>query len=111
MKLHRIENMIGGWFIGDFEPSAYKTNSFEVCFKKHFKGELWPVHYHKEVVEVNYLIRGEMSVQGVKLTAGDVFVIEKNEIADPIFFTDCELVVVKAPSIAGDKYCVESLEF
>jgi len=26
MKVNRIENMKGGWFVGNFEPSAYKTD-------------------------------------------------------------------------------------
>ena len=25
--------MIKGWFVGDFEPSVYKTNDFEVGIK------------------------------------------------------------------------------
>jgi hypothetical protein len=104
MKLDRIENMVGGWFIGNFEPSIYKTDAFEVCLKRHAKGESWPTHFHKQATEINCLIRGEMTISDVHLTSGDLFIIEKNEIAQPVFLTDCELIVVKVPSILGDKY-------
>ena len=30
MEIHKIKDMIGGWFVGDFEPTAYKTKDFEV---------------------------------------------------------------------------------
>lgn len=104
MKIARIETMKGGWFIGNFNPCVYNTNQFEVCFKQHTKGENWETHYHKEAVEINYLIRGEMTVNGIELKSGDIFTIEKNEISAPMFKTDCELIVVKTPSVVGDKY-------
>ena len=38
------------------------------------------------------------------MTAGDVFVIEPGEVAEPEFLEDCQLVCVKTPSLPGDKY-------
>ena len=102
MKIDRIENMKGGWFIGDFEPSVYKTKDFEVSYKVHYKGEKWDFHYHTEVTEINYLVKGQLIIQNTILNAGDIFTLEPYEISDPEFVTDCELVVVKTPS-ANDK--------
>jgi len=107
MKCDKINNMVRGWFIGNFEPSFYKTSDFEVSYMRHSKGEYWAPHFHKESVEINYLIRGSMSVQGKLLSAGDLFMFEKGEIADPIFHEDVELIVVKVPSLPNDKYNVE----
>jgi hypothetical protein len=45
-----------------------------------------------------------MKINGVEMTAGDVFVIEPGEIAEPEFLEDCQLVCVKTPSLPGDKY-------
>ena len=84
MKVDKIENMKGGWFVGNFEPTAYKTPD------------------HTLVTEINYLIRGEMTIQNTLLQAGDIFTIHPYEISDPEFLTDCELIVVKTPS-ANDK--------
>jgi len=102
MKIDRIENMKGGWFIGDFEPSVYKTKDFEVSYKVHYKGEKWDFHYHTEVTEINYLVKGQLIIQNTILNAGDIFTLEPYEISDPEFVTDCELVVIKTPS-ANDK--------
>jgi len=104
MKIYNINTFKGGWFIGDFSPSVLKTKEFEVCYKQHQKGECWPKHLHKVATEINYLIKGKMMIQEKILQQGDVFVIEPNEIADPTFFEDCELIVVKTPSVTGDKY-------
>ena len=102
MKVDRIENMKGGWFVGNFEPSAYKTSDFEVSYKLHPAGEKWDYHYHTEVTEINYLVKGTMTLQGQMLMSGDIFTLEPYEIANPEFLTDCEIVCVKTPS-ANDK--------
>lgn len=107
MKIRRSVKWKGGWFAGDFEPTAYRTREFEVCYKRHPKGEKWPTHYHKVATEINYLIRGSMTLQGEKFFAGDVFVLEPRDIANPIFLEDCELITIKTPSLIGDKYVIE----
>ena len=48
-----------------------------------------------------------MIINGKTLTSGNIFLIEKNEIADPEFLEDCTIVCVKTPSIPGDKYEVK----
>ena len=104
MQKHRIEDFKGGWFIGDFTPSCYTSKDFEVCYKKHVKGEDWPTHYHKKSTEINILIRGKMQIQDQTLVEGDVFIFQPYEIADPVFLEDCEVLIVKTPSVPGDKY-------
>lgn len=105
MKVYRQEKWKLGWFVGDFEETAYKTNQFEVCYKVHPKGEIWEKHYHPKATEINYLIRGQMTVLGETIYPGDVFVINPGEIADPQFQENCELIVIKTPSLPNDK-CV-----
>lgn len=96
--------MTGGWYAGNFEPVAYKTEDFEICYKKHFKGEIWPKHFHQEADEINYLRSGRMIIQGKELVDGDIFILRKNEVADPIFLEDCEVFIVKTSSVPGDKF-------
>jgi mannose-6-phosphate isomerase-like protein (cupin superfamily) len=107
MKVTKIKDYKGGWFIGNFEPSVLKTDLFEVCYKTHYKGEKWDTHYHKKASEVNYLIRGKMTINEIELNEGDVFVIEPYFVSEPVFLTNCELIVVKMPSQINDKYLVE----
>ena len=104
MILSNINEYVRGWFIGDFEPTVLRTKDFEVGVLTHSKGEQWPVHYHKDSVEYNVLIKGCMIVRGKKINSGDVFIFEKGEIADPDFLEDCTVVCVKVPSIPTDKY-------
>jgi mannose-6-phosphate isomerase-like protein (cupin superfamily) len=103
MKLDKLQNMFRGWFIGNFEPSVLKTNDFEVGILFHPKGEKWPKHYHEHTVEINVLLSGKMIINNKHLSSGDIFLIEKNEIADPEFLEDCTIVCVKTPSNPGDK--------
>ena len=104
MQVYNIKEMLGGWFVGNFEPAAYKTKDFEVCYKVHPKGEEWETHYHKVGTEINLLVSGKMMLQGKILKSGDIFILNPYEIADPVFLEDCEVVCVKTPSAPGDKY-------
>ena len=107
MKITRIEDYLGGWFVGNFEPAAYKTNGFEVSYKIHKKNEKWDWHYHEHLDEINLLVRGKMTIQGKTLMSGDVFVLEQLEIADPEFLEDCEIICIKSPNITNDKVIIE----
>lgn len=106
MDIVKMKDMTGGWFIGDFEPTAYKTSEFEVCLKHHKSGEKWDKHYHKLGTEINYLVEGKMIIQDTELNAGDIFTIHPYEIADPIFLEDCKVLIIKTPSLPGDKYII-----
>ena len=106
MKIFRQQKWVGGWFVGDFEPSAFNTSAFEVCHKQHPKGERWPKHFHKVATEINYVLSGTMTLQGNEFKPGDVFILEPGEVADPEFLTDVELIVIKSPSVKNDKYKV-----
>jgi len=104
MRVFDVSNFKGGWFVGDFDDTSYRTKSFEVSYKTHQAGEYWASHYHRIADEINYLISGRMEINGTILEAPCVFVIEKNEISRPVFHTDVSLIVVKTPSVPGDKY-------
>jgi quercetin dioxygenase-like cupin family protein len=102
--IKRLEDFTRGWLMGDFEPSLIRTKDFEVGILNHTKGEVWPKHYHKLADEYNVLVKGKMTVNGTELNTGDVFIIKKNEVSEPKFLEDCTVLVIKIPSIIGDKY-------
>lgn len=106
MIVKKLEDMTRGWFIGDFEPSVLRTKQFEVGVLAHKKGEYWAEHYHKIATEINILLKGNMSVNGIHINEGDIFVIEPNETAAPTFYEDCVVLCVKTPSVIGDKFIV-----
>ena len=103
MKIYNISDMKGGWFIGNFKPTAFQSDNAEVSFKLHPKNEKWDTHYHEFLTEINLLIRGKMIIQDKEINEGDIFILEPKEIADPIFLEDCEIVCVKIPRITGGK--------
>ena len=103
MKLFDPKDYQGGWFIGDFEPSIWRTSAYEVGYKHHVAGEPWAAHYHEHMDEITFLLEGTMQMQGQTLTGPVIFLLERHEIADPEFVTDCKVFVIKAPSVPGDK--------
>lgn len=118
MEFMRLSNMKNGWFVGDFLPTAWKSSTFEVGYLKHAKNEFHASHYHKVATEINLLVKGRMKIiiespDGTSverfLRKGDIFIIYPDEISRVQFLTDCELVVIKDPSLPGDKYIVDEL--
>ena len=51
MRASKLDEMKGGWFIGNFEPSLMKTNDVEVSVKKYKKGAKEEAHFHKIATE------------------------------------------------------------
>ena len=48
MRTARLDDMIKGWFVGNFDPTLIKTEQVEVAVKKYSKGEYESRHYHKK---------------------------------------------------------------
>jgi hypothetical protein len=46
-----LKEMKLGWFVGNFEPSLYKTNDVEVAVKNYKKGDSEERHFHKIATE------------------------------------------------------------
>ena len=106
MKVSRIEDTEKGWFIGNFPKTAFKSKDFEVSWRIHPAGESWDLHYQENATEINLLISGEMVLNGVRLSSGDVFILDPYEITDVKFIKECSVVCVKTPSIPDDKIVV-----
>lgn len=104
VRRYCFDEMRDGWFVGNFAPTAYRTAAAEVCFKFHPKGEMWPTHYHAVATEINLLIRGTMRINGAVFQGRDIFVVDPGEVIAPEFLSDCEVIVVKIPSLPHDKY-------
>lgn len=105
MKIARIDEMIKGWFIGNFEPSLLKTNAVEVALKKYNKGDYEEAHYHKIATEFTVIVSGRVRMNGIEYGEGDIIVIEPNDATDFEALEDNTVnVVVKIPGANNDKY-------
>lgn len=96
--------MTKGWFVGDFAPAALRTDAAEVAVKTYAAGTVEPRHVHKVAPEVTLILHGRARMNDAVREAGDIVVIEPGESTDFEALTDVTTVVVKTPSVAGDKY-------
>ena len=108
MKIAKLEDMVKGWFVGNFEPTLLKTNDVEVAVKSYKKGDYEETHYHKIATEITVIISGRVKMNGIEYKAGDIVVMEPNEATDFECLEDgTKNVVVKYPGVNNDKYLGE----
>ena len=93
-----------GWFIGDFSPTLLKTDAVEVALKEYRAGDRETAHHHKIATEFTLLVSGEAVMAGELVRAGEIIRVAPGQSVDFAAVTDVTTVVVKLPSIAGDKY-------
>jgi len=104
MKKYNIEDFKGGWFIGDFEPSLLKTKDFEISVKYYKIGDEEDRHVHKIADEYTIVISGVIEMNGLEFKTKDIILVEKGEFVKFKVLTDAITIVIKVPSIIGDKY-------
>lgn len=104
MNKSKLGDMIGGWFIGNFEPSLLKTNDVEVAVKKYKAGDAEEAHYHKVATEYTVILEGKVRMMGIEYNEGEILTIPPMESTDFLALTDVTTVVVKVPGALNDKY-------
>ena len=105
MKTAKLQDMVKGWFIGNFSPSLYKTNDVEVGVKSYNKGDYESHHFHKVATEFTVIVSGKVRMNGKEYVAGDIIVISPNEATDFECLQDGTVnVVVKIPGANNDKF-------
>ena len=110
MRVEQLKNMKAGWFIGNFEPSLFKTNDSEVAVKTYKKGDKESKHYHKIATEYTVIIKGKVRMFDHIYEEGDIVVVEPGDATDFEALEDAMNVVVKMPGANNDKYLVEGVE-
>jgi quercetin dioxygenase-like cupin family protein len=96
--------MTKGWFVGDFTPVALKSEAAEVALKSYAAGAVEGRHLHRIATEITLIVSGQARMNDTLLQAGDIALIEPGEATDFEALTDVTTVVVKTPSVMGDKY-------
>ena len=104
LEIYKLEDMIKGWFIGNFEPSLYKTNDVEVGIKKYSAGDFENSHYHKIATEFTVIISGTVEMNGVQYFQNEIIKIIPGVITNFTAITDVLTVVIKLPGANNDKY-------
>jgi len=106
MEKFNLDNFKGGWFIGDFMPTLFKTTDVEVAVKKYTKGQKEGYHFHKIATEFTVILHGEVRMSGIVYSSGDIIKIEPGTSTDFEAITDVVTVVVKIPGAQNDKYII-----
>jgi len=106
MIKRNIKDFIRGWFVGDFDPSLYKTGDIEVGYKTYKAGDEEEAHVHKVAVEITLITKGKVLMNDVEYVVGDIIVVLPNEVVKFKAIEDSENVVIKLPSVKGDKCIV-----
>lgn len=108
MRTAKLQGMVKGWFIGNFEPSLCKTNDVEVAVKRYQAGDYEPLHHHKVATEYTAIICGRVRMNGVEYGVGDIIIMDPNEATDFECLEDGTVnIVVKIPGASDDKYAGE----
>jgi len=107
MKKSNVSDLIRGWFVGDFERAIYRTKDCETAFQEYNEGDYEKKHIHKIATEITFVAKGRILMNGKEYQKGDIILIEPGESTDFKALTDAATIVVKIPSIIGDKYMVE----
>lgn len=110
MIIHDSQGLIRGWFVGNFEPTCFKTDNCEVGYKQYKAGDYEELHHHREATEITYVISGIVKMNGHIIKAGQIVVIDKKEGCDFEALTDASNIVVKIPGVSNDKYLGEYKE-
>ncbi len=107
MKTAKLQDMVKGWFVGNFDPSLYKTNDVEVAVKQYQANDYEQWHYHKIATEITVIISGQVEMNGQKYHPGDIIMLEPGDCSDFRALTETVNAVIKIPGANNDKYLEE----
>lgn len=106
MKVFKSKDMFKGWFVGDFLPTSFQTKDCEIAYKEYKAGDKEDKHVHKIATEITLVVKGKVKMNDKEYSAGEIILMEPGESTDFKALTDSANVVVKVPSVKGDKYLV-----
>lgn len=102
-----LDSFVGGWFVGRFSPTLLDTPEVEVAIKHYRAGDREASHHHKVAVELTAIVSGRVCMSGREFGAGEIIRVPPGQATDFAALADTVTVVVKLPSVAGDKYLGE----
>ncbi len=107
--MHRhLSDMVGGWVVGDFEPTCLRTEACEVACKHYEPGAHEAAHVHRVATEITVIASGRVRMNGREYATGDIVILEPGDATDFTALERTITLVVKMPSVKGDKYPVDA---
>lgn len=102
MKHFHIEDMHLGFFVGDFEPSVFRTDAVEMAIKQIAKGTLDSGYYREVDTEIINVLSGEIECNGKQFRAGDILLYKPGEMINIFALEDTKVLISKFPGTKGD---------
>jgi quercetin dioxygenase-like cupin family protein len=99
-----LEEFTKGWLVGDFEPALFKTKDIEVGIKYYKAGDKEEKHYHKVATEYSIVLYGSVRMLDQIFKQGQIVTVLPNVENKFECLEDACIVVIKTPSVIGDKY-------
>jgi predicted DNA-binding ArsR family transcriptional regulator len=99
-----LEQFTKGWLVGDFEPALFKTKDIEVGIKYYKAGDKEEKHYHKVATEYSIILYGTVSMLNQTFKQGQIVTVLPDVENKFECLEDACIVVIKTPSVIGDKY-------
>jgi anti-sigma factor ChrR (cupin superfamily) len=103
-EIFLLTDMIKGWFVGNFEPTVFRTNDVEVGVKNYQPGEYEKSHHHRIATEITVIQKGIVEMNGVQYGDGSIIKLDPYVSTDFRAVTDVTTIVVKIPGASDDKY-------
>lgn len=103
IQRRRLDDFPGGWLVGAFQPSIISSDEIEVGLKNFSRGAVEAEHYQSVATEVTVVISGSCRIGAGEYVAGDIIVIPPHISASFEALEETLLLVVKSPSLPGDK--------
>jgi hypothetical protein len=104
MRYFNLKEMTRGWFVGDFQPTAFSTSAAEVAVKTYKAGQSESLHFHRIATEITLIQSGVVEMNGSRYETGAIVVVEPYESSNFLAISDVVTIVVKVPSARDDKY-------
>lgn len=104
MESFELNTFTKGWFVGAFTPTLAPISAAEVAIKSYRAGDCEERHHHKVAVELTAIVSGRVRMNDREFGAGQIVRIAPGESTDFVVLADTVTVVIKLPSVKGDKY-------
>lgn len=111
METFKLNDMVKGWFVGDFNPTIYNTENVEVAVKIYNKNDYDEKHYHKLSTEITVVANGKVLMNNIERNSGDIIRLDPYDSTDCLVLEDNTiLIAVKVPASKNDKYLGEATD-
>lgn len=100
----KLNDFIGGWLVGNFDPCLFRSKDVEIGIKKYSTGDKDLNHYHKETTEYTVVLSGIVKMLDKIFYEGNIIEISPNTWNEFECIEDAVLLVIKTPSLPNDKF-------